>query len=180
MGQGELEGCARAAVGSPVFPNLRCSDDVPTVDPDRADAGRWYTSKPCFPAIKSHISHLVGDSAWEGHAANVFEGRDEVIAYAKNDHLGFQIQYMWAGSRRRYVPDFLVRLSSGKMLALEIKGTDSPQNKAKRDALSEWVKAINGTGGFGQWAWDVAFKPSDVQDIVTKHAKAAVPEPVGQ
>ena len=140
----------------------------------------WYTSKPCFPAIKSHISHLVGDSAWEGHAANVFEGRDEVIAYAKNDHLGFQIQYMWAGSRRRYAPDFLVRLASGKMLALEIKGTDSPQNKAKRDALSEWVKAINGTGGFGQWAWDVAFKPSDVQDIVTKHAKAAVPEPVGQ
>ena len=140
----------------------------------------WYTSKPCFPAIKSHISHLVGDSAWEGHAANVFESRDEVIAYAKNDHLGFQIQYMWAGSRRRYVPDFLVRLSSGKMLALEIKGTDSPQNKAKRDALSEWVKAINGTGGFGQWAWDVAFKPSEVQDIVTKHARAAVPEPVGQ
>jgi type III restriction enzyme len=46
--------------------------------------------------------------------------------------------------------------------------------------LSEWVKAINGTGGFGQWAWDVAFKPSDVQDIVTKHAKAAVPEPVSQ
>ena len=140
----------------------------------------WYTSKPCFPAIKSHISHLVGDSAWEGHAANVFEGRDEVIAYAKNDHPGFQIQYMWAGSRRRYVPDFLVRLASGKMLALEIKGTDSPQNKAKRDVLSEWVMAINGTGGFGQWAWDVAFKPSDVQDIVTNHAKAAVREPVDQ
>ena len=68
--------------------------------------------------------------------------------------------------------DFLVRLASGKTLALEIKGIDSPQNKAKRDALSEWFMAINGTGGFGQWAWDVAFKPSDVQDIVTKHAKA--------
>jgi len=45
------------------------------------------------------------------------------------------------------VPDFLVRLSGGKMLALEIKGTDTPQNKAKRDALDEWVKAINSTGG---------------------------------
>ncbi|MEO0822899.1 MAG: hypothetical protein AAF074_21035, partial [Pseudomonadota bacterium] len=33
----------------------------------------WYTTKPCFPTSKSHISHLVGDSAWEGHAANVFE-----------------------------------------------------------------------------------------------------------
>ena len=140
----------------------------------------WYTSKPCFPAIKSHISHLVGDSAWEGHAANVFEGRDEVIAYAKNDHLGFQVQYMWAGSRRRYVPDFLVRLANGKMLALEIKGTDSPQNKAKRDALNEWVKAINGTGGFGHWSWDVAFSPSDVQDIITKHANAAEPAAVAQ
>ncbi len=140
----------------------------------------WYTTKPCFPAIKSHISHLVGDSSWEGHAANVFEGRDDVVAYAKNDHLGFQIQYMWAGSRRRYVPDFLVRLSSGKMLALEIKGTDSPQNKAKRDALNEWVKAINGTGGFGQWVWDVAFKPGDVQDIVTRHASVTEAATVAQ
>lgn len=96
--------------------------------------------------------------------------------YAKNDHLGFQIYYMWAGSRRRYVPDFLVRLASGTILALEIKGTDSPQNKAKRDALNEWVKAVNAAGGFGHWAWDVAFKPVEIQDIVTKHS--AVVEPV--
>jgi type III restriction enzyme len=138
----------------------------------------WYTSKPCFPAIKSHISHLVGDSAWEGYAANVFESSAEVIAYAKNDHLGFQIQYMWGGSRRRYIPDFIVRLAGGKMLALEIKGTDSPQNQAKRDALGEWVKAINGTGGFGEWAWDVAFNPGEVQDIVTRHAGGSAAEPL--
>lgn len=138
----------------------------------------WYTSKPCFPAIKSHISHLVGDSAWEGYAANVFESSAEVIAYAKNDHLGFQIQYMWGGSRRRYIPDFIVRLAGGKMLALEIKGTDSPQNQAKRDALGEWVKAINGTGGFGEWAWDVAFNPGEVQDIVTRHAGGSAAEPM--
>jgi type III restriction enzyme len=135
----------------------------------------WYTTKPCFPTTKSHISHLVGDSAWEGHAANVFEKREDVLAYAKNDHLGFQIYYMWAGSRRRYVPDFLVRLAGGTILALEIKGTDSPQNKAKRDALNEWVKAINAAGGFGRWAWDVAFKPGEVQDIITKHAAVAEP-----
>ncbi len=79
-----------------------------------------------------------------------------------------------------YIPDFLVCHASGKMLALEIKGTDSPLNKAKRDALSEWVNAIDGTGEFGQWAWGVAFKPSDVQVIVSKHAKAPVPEPVSQ
>ncbi|MEQ5778524.1 DEAD/DEAH box helicase family protein [Thalassospira sp. NFXS8] len=128
----------------------------------------WYTTKPCFPTIKSHISHMVGDSTWEGYAANAFEKRDEVVAYAKNDHLGFQVYYMWSGSRRRYIPDFIVRLENGITLALEIKGTDSPQNKAKRGALNEWVKAINTAGGFGQWTWDVAFKPEQVHDILDR------------
>ena len=129
----------------------------------------WYTAKPCFPAVKSHVSHLVGDSAWEGHAANIFEQSGKVAAYAKNDHLGFQIQYMWGGSRRRYLPDFLVKFECGKILALEIKGKDSPQNKAKRDALDQWVKAINGYGGFGVWSWDVAFNPAEIQDILARH-----------
>ncbi|MCE8006310.1 BPTD_3080 family restriction endonuclease [Aestuariivita sp.] len=129
----------------------------------------WYTTKPNFPAVKSHISHLVGDSSWEGHAANVFERSSDVLTYAKNDHLGFQIQYLWSGSRRRFVPDFLVKYTSGKMLALEIKGTDSPQNKAKRDALAEWVDAVNEVGGFGQWSCDVAFEPSEIEDIVRRN-----------
>lgn len=132
----------------------------------------WYTTKPCFPAIKSHISHMVGDSSWEGHAANILEKRADVVAFAKNDHLGFQIYYMWNGSRRKYVPDFLIRFASGKLLALEIKGTDSPQNQAKRAALAEWVRAVNEFGGFGQWSWDVAFRPADMQDILSKHTGA--------
>lgn len=56
------------------------------------------------------------------------------------------------------------------MLTLEIKGEDSPQNKAKRDALDEWVKAIDATGGFGSWTWDIAFQPSEIQDIITRHS----------
>ena len=130
----------------------------------------WYTTKPNFVAAKSHISHLVGDSTWEGYAANIFESSAKITSYAKNDHLGFQIQYLWAGSRRRYVPDFLVRFADGKTLALEIKGKDSPQNKAKRDALAEWVAAVNEAGGFGKWAWDVAFNPHEIDDIIAKHA----------
>ena len=131
----------------------------------------WYTTKQCFPTGKSHISHFVGDGAWEGYAANVFERRDEVLAYAKNEHLGFHIYYMWNGSRRLFVPDFLIRLSNGKLLALEIKGIDSPQNQAKRDALSEWVEAVNAEGGFGHWTWDVAFEPAKIDDIITKHGE---------
>ena len=129
----------------------------------------WYTTKPCFPTVRSQISHLIGDSSWEGYAANVFEKSEKVIAYAKNDHLGFHVYYLWNGARRRYVPDFLVRLANGKTLVLEIKGEDSEQNRAKRAALDAWVEAVNTKGGFGVWCRDVAFEPAQVHDIIEKH-----------
>jgi len=134
----------------------------------------WYTTKPNVPTVKSHVSHVVGDSAWEQYAANVFETHGEVIAYAKNDHLGYYINYLWQGSRRRYIPDFIVRFKNGITLALEIKGTDSAQNKVKRDSLGEWVRAVNQAGGFGTWAWDVVFEPAKVHDVVAKYAGRVV------
>lgn len=131
----------------------------------------WYTTKPCHPTQRSQISHMVADSAWEQYAANVFEKSEKVAAYAKNDHLGFQVYYLWNGARRRFVPDFLVRLANGRMLVLEVKGEDSEQNRAKRAALDAWVKGINAKGGFGNWSSDVAFQPAEIQDIVLRHAR---------
>jgi type III restriction enzyme len=130
----------------------------------------WYTTKPCQETTKSQISHVVADSTWEDYTAKVLEQLDAVVAYAKNDHLGFQIHYLWNGSRRRYLPDFLIRLANGKTLVLEIKGEDSEQNRAKRAVLDAWVKAVNTTGGFGIWCWDVAFEPAQVHDIVHAHS----------
>lgn len=133
----------------------------------------WYTTKPCQPAQKSQISHVVADSAWEAHTANVLEDKKlPVTSYAKNDHLGFQIYYMWGGAKRRFVPDFLVKLANGKTLVLEIKGEDSQQNKAKRSALDLWVKGVNAKGGFGVWSWDVAFEMAQIQDILLEHGGA--------
>ncbi len=130
----------------------------------------WYTTKACQPAKKSQISHVVADGAWEAHAANVLESSSVVQSYAKNDHLGYQVYYMWNGAKRRYIPDFLVKLSSGKTLVLEIKGEDSEQNKAKRAALDAWVAGVNQKGGFGVWSWDVAFEPHQIQDILARHS----------
>ncbi len=132
----------------------------------------WYTTKPCHPTRKSQISHMVADSSWEQYTANLFESSNHVRAYAKNDHLGFQIYYLWNGARRRFVPDFLICLSNGRTLVLEIKGEDSEQNRAKRAALDVWVKAVNAKGGFGRWCWDVAFQPAQIQDIIQRHNTA--------
>ena len=128
----------------------------------------WYTTRPNFPASKSHVSHTVGDSSWEGYTANLFEKHPDILSYVKNDHLGFHIYYLWKGSKRRFIPDFLVKLVGGETLILEIKGEDSPRNKAKRQALDQWVKAVNEFGGFGNWIWGVAFKPFQIQDILTQ------------
>jgi len=51
-----------------------------------------------------------------------------------------------------YRPDFLIRLASGTALVLEVKGKDTPQDRAKRAALDEWIAAVNEHGGFGRWA----------------------------
>lgn len=130
----------------------------------------WYTTKTCHPARRSQVSHMVADSSWEQYSANLLEMSSHVTAYVKNDHLSFQVYYLWNGSRRRFIPDFLIRLNNGRMLVLEIKGEDSEQNKAKRAALNFWVQGVNAKGGFGVWCWDVAFVPAQLQDILAKHS----------
>lgn len=130
----------------------------------------WYTTKPTVATVKSQVSHVVGDSTWEGYAAQMFEKADVVSSYVKNDHLGFQIHYMWKGSRRRFLPDFLIRLANGKTLVLEIKGVDDDQNRAKRSALAAWIQGVNENGGFGHWVQDVAFTPHQIQDILQRHS----------
>ena len=135
------------------------------------DMRTWYTTRIAEPTQKSQISHIVVDSGWEKYAANVAETHPKVAAWAKNDHLGFSILYLWNGSKRKYIPDFLIRYESGKTLVLEIKGEDSPQDQAKRAALAHWVEAVNAHGGFGTWAWDVVIgDAAGMQDAVARHA----------
>jgi len=128
----------------------------------------WYTSKPTGPAKKTHITQCVYDSGWEEKAAFELDRDPGVVAWAKNDHLGFEILYTYQGRVRKYIPDFLIRFASGTMLVLEIKGQDNPQNRTKRGFLDEWAKAINTHGGFEHWTCDVSFDPADIPDILRR------------
>lgn len=142
----------------------------------------WYSTKPCFETSKSQISHAVADSTWEHYTSQRLETHPDIAAYAKNDHLGFQIYYLWHGSKRKFVPDYLIRLSNGKHMVLEIKGEDSEQNRSKRQALDTWVQAVNQRGGFGVWCWDVVkAEPSRLEDVIAYHAFDALhTTPVGE
>ena len=130
----------------------------------------WLTTKPCQATVRSQISHVVYDSAWEKVVADICEKESYVVAWAKNDHLDFLVRYLWRGSSRNFVPDYLIRLNNGKTLVLEVKGVDSEQNRAKRTAMEIWIKAVNEQGGFGQWCFDVVFEPARTRDVLLKHA----------
>ena len=102
----------------------------PVFDQDRpirstGDMGTWYTGKPCESMIRSHINFCVYDSTWEASEASELDHNPEVKAWVKNDHLGFEVLYVYRGVIRKYRPDFIVRLTSGEHLVLETKGQDS-------------------------------------------------------
>jgi type III restriction enzyme len=138
-----------------------------------SDMRTWYTAKECHPTQKSQISQAVFDSGWESAALVALDHSELVQAYAKIDHLGFYVLYLFNGAVRKYYPDYLIRFRNGKMLVLEIKGQPNDESKAKRVALERWVLAVNAHGGFGQWCNDEVTPDSDIHDILAKHGYEA-------
>ena len=132
--------------------------------------GTWYTGRPCERTLRSHINFCVYDSTWEATESFELDRNPEVVAWVKNDHLGFEIVYVFRGVVRKYRPDYIIRLRSGRHLVLEIKGQDDEQNQTKRSFLDQWIKAVNAHGGFGLWSWDVSRDPADIKDILDRHA----------
>jgi type III restriction enzyme len=126
----------------------------------------WYTGKPNEYTVKSHINYCVFDSTWESCEAFHLDCNNGVTAWVKNDHLGFEIYYVWQGVVRKYRPDFIVKLVNDLNLVLEVKGQETEQDKTKRRFMEDWVKAVNNHGGFGDWAFAVSRNPGDVEGII--------------
>ena len=148
---------------------------VPVFDKDNpirstGDMRTWWTGRPCEHAKRSHINCCVFDSTWEASEAFELDRNPNVEAWVKNEHLGFDILYIFKGVILKYRPDFIIRLKNGDHLILETKGQDTQQDKTKREFLDEWVRAVNEHGGFGKWQWAVSTNPADVAGIL----KAAI------
>ena len=135
------------------------------------DMMTWFTVKPCMPTVKSHISHVVRDSILEQSEAEVLERNSHVVAYAKNNHLGYEIPYLYGKQSHKYVPDFLIKLDNGKILVLETKGKMTDKDRVKREALARWIALVNDVGNLGKWCSDISFNVKDVNGIIDKHLK---------
>lgn len=144
---------------------------TPVFDSDKpirstADMRTWYTSKPCDNYKKNHINFCVYDSTWEYNAAFLLDKHPNVKAWTKNDHLNFEIPYMFQGVVHKYRPDFLVKLLDDSFLIIEVKGVETQQDQVKWEYLREWIEAVNEYGSFGNWDWGVASEPNEIVNLL--------------
>jgi type III restriction enzyme len=125
----------------------------------------FLTRKHVRETKKSEISHVVldgiGGNTWEQLVSTELELNDDVAAYVKNDHLGFEIPYVHQGRSHAYVPDFLVRLAQRpgdveRTLIIEVSGgqkSPGPTTEKADTARNQWCVAVNNHGGFGRWGY---------------------------
>ncbi len=134
------------------------------------DMKAWDTSKPFVHTRKSHINFCVCDSRWESTTALHLDRSPHVTAWVKNDHLGFEVRYIFNGGEHKYRPDFLAKLSNDEILIIETKGEEDQKDKVKREAMREWLRAVNQHGGFGRWHSEpaVSKRPDDIPKILER------------
>ena len=128
---------------------------------------------------KCHVSHVVLDSGWEAKMAESLESMGEVLAYVKNDHLGFVIPYAIDGEQRSYLPDFVVRYDDGGgeplNLVVEVSG-GFRRDKAEKVATTKnfWIPAVNAHSGFGRWDFIEIHDPWDAKNAIRGHIDSRV------
>lgn len=131
----------------------------------------FHTSRDVQPVQKCHLSALVADTAtWEQSAAFALDKHLGVLAWIKNDPLGFEIAYRRDHSGRRYLPDFIARLDNGLNLIIEIKGRRGSDAETKAAAAKRWVDAVNRHGGYGHWVYAIVYDPTELAKVLDKVA----------
>lgn len=90
------------------------------------------------------------------------------------DELALSIPYEYFGIAHAYFPDFVIRLTNGINLLLEIKGAESDQDRAKHQAAQRWVSAVNHWGELGTWAFHVCKNPQTLIEEIKPLASKPV------
>ena len=133
----------------------------------------WYPASRRFTVVRTS-TFACSTAPGKQRKPSKLDRNENVTAWTKNEHLGFEVLYVFKGIVHKYRPDFIVRLKTGNYLVLETKGQDTDQNKTKREFLDEWVTAVNEHGGFGKWSWAVSRRPADVTGTIGRIANGTV------
>ncbi|MFN8495722.1 MAG: DEAD/DEAH box helicase family protein [Caldilineaceae bacterium] len=128
----------------------------------------FFTKRDVREVLHSHLNYVVADTGrWEQSATYIIDTHPNVAAFVKNAGLGFAIPYLHNGQMHDYIPDFIIRLTSGVHLILETKGFD-PLKEIKRAAAERWVTAVNAEGSYGVWRYALAERVTEVGKIISR------------
>ena len=109
-----------------------------------SEMSEWWTKKKTAVFKKSHINQCVVDSSWEYTHVRELDKSPHVLAWVKNDHLGFNVDYIdEKGKMRNYKPDFIAQLLKNHYLILEVKGIKKKRDIQKWDFMNNWCSAVS-------------------------------------
>ena len=95
---------------------------------------------------KSVFNRIIGDSHFELQFASFLDNDcNDVLSYAKNYlAVHFKLDYINAdGDISNYYPDFLVKLTDGRVVIVETKGQADLDVPQKLQRLSQWIEDVN-------------------------------------
>ncbi len=94
---------------------------------------------------KSVLNRITGDAHFELEFAEFLENCPDVISHAQNYFgIHFKLDYVNAdGDIANYYPDFLVKLTDGRVIVVETKGREDLDVPPKMRRLSQWCEGVN-------------------------------------
>src|SRR5207302_7127004 len=123
----------------------------------------FTTARRVVPTKHSHVDFaaLPAKGGWEALMVDALDASSHVVAWVKNEHLGhdsqgLQIPWVYQGTQRSYLPDFIVlaELADGRRinLVIEVSGFDWPGKREKDETTQTfWIPAVNNWGQLGHW-----------------------------
>jgi type III restriction enzyme len=162
----------------------RLRAELPEADRTGSTAGVAYdTVKTVWKAdpAKCHLNLVPEDSGWETQVCEKVERMDEVLAYVKNQNLGFKIPYTCEGRPGNYYPDLILKIDDGRgpgdllHLVVEVSGWKKKEKEAKVEtAKALWVPAVNNEGAFGRWGFLEITDTSKAMQAIRKFLASGV------
>ncbi|QOJ15239.1 MAG: DEAD/DEAH box helicase family protein [Planctomycetia bacterium] len=94
---------------------------------------------------KSVFNRVIGDSHLELEFAAFLDACPDVVSFAKNYlAVHFKLDYVRAdGGISNYYPDFVVKLSDGRLVIVETKGQEDIDVPEKMARLRQWCEDVN-------------------------------------
>ncbi len=168
--ESRLAEAIQPADGEDEQPLLPVLDDLAPIGDTNINP--FMTTKRCVPTERSHLSHAVVDSGWERTVARALDESPLVRAWVKNERLGLTIPYRHGATAHQHVPDFIVELTDGSFLLIEVKGLEREQDRSKEAGARRWIDAVNHWGRLGRWRYAKIHSPHQLESVLSVEARS--------